>query len=657
MTTRYVGKGGSDSNNGLSWANRKLTLNGVEDTPIVAGDTVYVGPGTYRELLTMDVTGTDSSHIITYIADISGANTDGIGGLVRLTGSDNDQTVTRSTLITGGTMSYRTFRGFYCDIYNYGIRVTTQADNIVIEDCIFAPSVGGFYQSVDLYFVTNSTVRRCMFMGTRNSSNGYGVWFQYNAGYTGSNLVEDCIFTSLNSGVRNYYSRGNTIKNCLFMGCHYGIANDTIGTATKTLVYNCIITACSSGLWSNPAESSYTENYNSFFGNYTNRSTSVSVGANSNAYPASFVPKLLSQGIDIPWDIFHLSPWSQIKTITGTSEATEDLFGLSRPATSGKKSRGPIQYSDIIHDAVTKRTGYKSMKFEDAGRRQIIVPCTAISTTVSIYCNRGASYAGTNPQIVIKQPGQSDRTTTSGSAAETWEQLTDTFTPASSPSFFVVELVSNNTNTANPTANDVFFDDLTISKAPNTGSFEQQIVDRPFREAMSKLDRGGFEYWITDRINYKTYVKLMVNASTSKHAYLDGDSLALIPVSDLTVGSWMNESSSTPLYSSLADESDSTYAWFHHAMPNDYFEVGLTSISGVVSGIHVLSWRATRKAGAQVMVLKCELRDGSTVIVSSEQTLSDSEVHEFNHTLTAGEIASISGYTDLRIRVTVVSVT
>ena len=57
MTTRYVGKGGDDANSGLTWALRKLTLNGAEDTPVVAGDTVYVGAGTYRELLTYDVSG------------------------------------------------------------------------------------------------------------------------------------------------------------------------------------------------------------------------------------------------------------------------------------------------------------------------------------------------------------------------------------------------------------------------------------------------------------------------------------------------------------------------------------------------------------------------------------------------------------------------
>lgn len=40
--TLYVGRGGSDSNDGLSWATRKLTIGGVAPVP---GDLIMVGPG------------------------------------------------------------------------------------------------------------------------------------------------------------------------------------------------------------------------------------------------------------------------------------------------------------------------------------------------------------------------------------------------------------------------------------------------------------------------------------------------------------------------------------------------------------------------------------------------------------------------------------
>ena len=45
MATYYVGLGGDNGNSGLSWALRKLTLNGAEDIPVADADIVYVGQG------------------------------------------------------------------------------------------------------------------------------------------------------------------------------------------------------------------------------------------------------------------------------------------------------------------------------------------------------------------------------------------------------------------------------------------------------------------------------------------------------------------------------------------------------------------------------------------------------------------------------------
>ncbi len=64
MATYYVGSGGNDGNSGATWALRKLTLNGAEDIPVAADDTVYVGPGTYRESLAVDVNGGAGTEIV-----------------------------------------------------------------------------------------------------------------------------------------------------------------------------------------------------------------------------------------------------------------------------------------------------------------------------------------------------------------------------------------------------------------------------------------------------------------------------------------------------------------------------------------------------------------------------------------------------------------
>ncbi len=53
MTDYFVDPvNGNDADDGLSWADAFLTLNGAEDEPVAAGDRVFCGPGVYRELLT-----------------------------------------------------------------------------------------------------------------------------------------------------------------------------------------------------------------------------------------------------------------------------------------------------------------------------------------------------------------------------------------------------------------------------------------------------------------------------------------------------------------------------------------------------------------------------------------------------------------------------
>lgn len=139
MTVRYVGPGGNDASDGLSWANRKLTLNGVEDTPVQAGDTVWVGPGVYRETLTVDVSG-GAGNVISYIGDYDGSHTDGVGGVVRITGSDDDKTATRANCIATTGKNYRTFRGLLVDTVSaVAINLIGDSGNINIDQCYLAP--------------------------------------------------------------------------------------------------------------------------------------------------------------------------------------------------------------------------------------------------------------------------------------------------------------------------------------------------------------------------------------------------------------------------------------------------------------------------------------------------------------------------------------
>lgn len=463
MATYYVGSGGNNGNNGLSWANRKLTLNGVEDIPVAAGDIVYVAPGSYNEMLTLDVSGS-SGNPITYIGDVTGQNTDGIGGPVRITGSSNNQTAANNNCITGASRSYRTFRGFYFDTVLFqAVTLTTASGNNIIEDCYFA----GLGQGAVVVNIagtgTNNTIRRCVFIGAQ----GTPIGFTHTSTVDSSgHVVENCLFVGpANRGIGITRVGGITINHCTFIGCPIAIQVDTALTVGQTTtVRNSQILWCyAAGMQAVTAPGTnleITEDYNNFWGSGTAR-INVTTGSNSSAHTPLFEAPILLDGYQFPWNPFALSSWSTLRRKAGTSMASDGLFGITRPATDSKKSWGAIQGYEKVRETTTTRTGTASIKLSDAGVHQMFVPTTNTSTTISVYVQWEADYAGTLPQLIVKQPGQSDQTDTATGSSGNWEQLSVTFTPAATPSYCVVELWSH--NTASSTNYDTFFDDLVVS--------------------------------------------------------------------------------------------------------------------------------------------------------------------------------------------------
>lgn len=481
MPTYYVGLGGNDANNGLTWATRKLTLNGAEDVPVVAGDIVYVAPGVYRELLTCDVSGGAGSPI-TYIGDVTGEHTDGVGGVVRITGSDNDQTATRASCITSAAQrDYRTFRGFMCDTTTSHTILGTNSSNWIVEDCVvLSPSAAAY----GIYCVGTPQaawiVRRCVVFGHISST---CIRFRHSATIDNTgHLVENCMTVTGATGIEVERIGGVTVKNCTVQGMRTnGIAISIALTAGQTFtVNNCIITQCLVGLQASAADGTFVENYNTIYACPTER-TNVGVGANSVSYPPLFQPPILHSGASqvsgfkLPWWFGELSPWSQVRAITGTAEPAIDMRGMARPATAAKNSWGAIQYQNHVRDTATVHGGAVSLELSDAGRRQFWIPIGGVSITISVYVYLEANYAGNAPQMIIKQPGQADQATTATGATGAWELLTDTLTPAADTEWVCVELASRNTAAAGNYA--TYFDDLTVDISPAIGEMETWLWD------------------------------------------------------------------------------------------------------------------------------------------------------------------------------------
>lgn len=354
MTTYYVGIGGNDSNNGTTWALRKLTLNGAEDIPVQAGDTVYVGPGTYREMLTCDVDGS-AGNPITYIGDYTGANTDGTGGVVRITGSDDDiKTGARQSCIRLNK-SYRTFKGFLTDSANglYSLVYSADIDvtDVTFDSCFFTAHKKGI--TFANRAPTNITVTNCFFT-THESSISIAT-----VGDNKNNLISNCLFVGgahYTSGAIRCGGGGTLIKNCTFYANYTAIYVPTLNDGQVVTVNNCVIFEGRTGLQGQTA-GDLIEDYNSLFYIEVARSN-VDVGANSNTYPALFDSRwffeLLNGGTLLT--PFDFASYNQLINVAGTSPTTADMRGTTVQGT--QREWGTLEYdSDLDIEAGSGSSG------------------------------------------------------------------------------------------------------------------------------------------------------------------------------------------------------------------------------------------------------------------------------------------------------------
>lgn len=616
MATYYVDPvNGNDADDGLSWADAFLTLNGAEDEPVAAGDVVHVGPGVYRELLTIDISGgntystgtvtvTNASKTVTgsgttftgsvyadgmfhvrfaatgsdgvanasatftsaagnfqssmigmiiqigarapyrisavasatsitladplavgwpasgsslsysvmsgqgayeiesvdsntqltlkqawagptmsglaylcwqdikFLADVTGENTDGIGGIVRITGSDNDQTITRTRGIYAVDRDYRTFRGFHIDSCGTGgphggIVINSGSIGWVIEDCtVFHvgsdPCISIYENDVPCF----ATIRRCM-IGDAGLYDA-GIFFNEATDIDDDGtVIESCVIYTCEHGVRAHNTGGITVKNCVIFGQHNtGVYQATAASAGQaTVVANNVIHDCTTALTGTVAVAEIVEDYNGIWGCNADRNN-VAVGANSVTHIPLFLMPLLVPGFKFsPPLIGQLSEWSAYRRLSSWSVYASpggDLHGIPRPITSSKNSWGAMQFVDAEVESGTVQAGTYSRALHDAG--QVLVrriPVTGVEITVTLYMRFEADYEpdpASLPRMIIKQPGQADQITTMTAAANNWEQLSDTFTPASLPGF--VDVYVESLNTATSGSYDVFYDTM-----------------------------------------------------------------------------------------------------------------------------------------------------------------------------------------------------
>lgn len=295
MATYYVRPDGNDGNTGLgssaaqAWRTFQKALGA---TGIGSGDTVYIAPGVYRENVVIGGTYTSQTNVIgdtraTQFTDIQ-------QGLVRITNYLTTDLVNGSGwIIQGATKNYISMSNIYFDIGggSYGL-VLGAGTNWNIDNCAFIGS-GLTSQGINTNSNTGQTVNivisRCIFMtgqpgiyvtcgGNHTSDWTLGFTVRNCAFYSCAKNNYAAMFFTRSTGTSNL-AGGINIYNCYIHGSLVGAQFDCGNPTYPTLVKNCLILNCDTGLQGRSTTVN-TEDYNRILGS-TNIRANVSSGANT----------------------------------------------------------------------------------------------------------------------------------------------------------------------------------------------------------------------------------------------------------------------------------------------------------------------------------------------------------------------------------------
>lgn len=349
MATYYVdGTNGNDTYDGTSptfvsgTTGPKKTLTSMEAKPVAAGDLVHVRPGVYRETLTCGVSGTNGNPI-EYRGDYTGAIWAG-GGVVCITGSNDDKTSVRNNAVTG-TKDYRKFVNLaFVLTSQQGIAITTTGT--VVDRCYFDKANGVQFAGTG----TANSVTNSMIVARDGA---IGVEFVHTATVDNAgHVVNNCLFWGARfNAVASNRVGGIVIGNSTFVGPAYGVRVLTIPAAGQTItVNNCVFTGCSLYGVGSASAGYIVEDYNIFFSNQVDRQN-VSPGANSVSFAPLFdarwffqlVTATAANQVVTPFD---LSSWSQLINLAGASPTATDMRGTS--AIGGTREIGALEYDSSL---------------------------------------------------------------------------------------------------------------------------------------------------------------------------------------------------------------------------------------------------------------------------------------------------------------------
>ena len=470
MATYYIRKTGSNSNNGTSAATAWLTLGKAlaSGSTVVAGDTIYVGAGVYRETVAVAVSGSSGSPI-KVIGDVTGQYTGDAGQVTQTAYTTNDKTAPVSTtLLALGTQTYLQFSNMtFMGGTGQTITCSAGGHDYTFTDCV----INGINNTLTTVQMTGSATGPVIMNVTFDRCSVFGFLSAITftlptttsgaADYDANCIVRNCYLQGFNttangvvlsaSGTSTYKPGGVRVYNCTILGPTNGCSTTTasqISTTVPGMVVSNSLIFANTGLNSGTS-GQMTESYNAIYASTPRTNVTAGTGSISDK---SYAP-LVELGQSYKWS-GQVKPFMRPDTnspLLGFSNAgysgnypTVDFYSRPRPS-GGGSVQGGASYASVgyleshdnaIQDTVTYPSGQTSSgKLVGPGDQDLLIPVDASSTTVSVQLYQGSGYGGTTyataSVLSNGELGVTAQTLTCSSTLSSWQTLTfSAFTPS-----------------------------------------------------------------------------------------------------------------------------------------------------------------------------------------------------------------------------------
>jgi hypothetical protein len=471
------------------------------------GDTIYVGAGTYREVITIWVSPRNGANqglsVVSLIGDVDGVQT-GDAGMVRITSyTTNDKTAAADspTIRFGAGVSFLSFSKLLIDggqssssqVGQSGLVSAagpTQGGNIqgvatsqyvAFTDCTLLATPRPLQQSSYLVQIGNSypyplnwTFDRCIFSLTGGFQSAVRLELATAPGggadYSLALKFRNCSFSPPAIGVFSISTIGTT------GGKPGGITLSNLlcgpvtlsGTGLSGLIPSSITNSIIFGSLAGNAAGSLTEDYNVIIQGSSAPRSNVAVGAHSIS-DGSYAP-LIHYGQEQMWGgLLRMfgEPMAGSPLLGFGNDGTQTAYDLRnnpRPAGGGNAlpAVGALERGNTFaKETGTVHTGSNAISATGPAYQDFLLAVASGTTyTLSIYVNYDGSYTGIAPQLSVLNGGEagvSDQTVTAGgSAGGGWTQIVlASFNPTSN-GFVTVRVQANDTSGVSETVFDSF---------------------------------------------------------------------------------------------------------------------------------------------------------------------------------------------------------